>query len=175
MTETGEDLKIAELNYFNGFLEPTSAFYKKSINPFDDIYLSLLEKFADKSTLVSVYLSFDLSLGFPNLLEMFSKSQLIDIYNNYIDNSRLSCSRNDVFTVVFDDIEFVDLARHVVFNSMCAIKNNGTRLDMLILELECDDFEVLKSQLDYISQPLKKLNFVNFNDYKLSEDNLELL
>jgi hypothetical protein len=77
--------------------------------------------------------------------------------------------------VVFDDIEFVDLARHVVFNSMCAIKNNGTRLDMLILELECDDFEVLKSQLDYISQPLKKLNFVNFNDYKLSEDNLELL
>lgn len=77
MTETGEDFKIAELNYFNKPLEPTSAKLNKSINAFDDEYHALCErvlgtgiKSEDRTGCGTIskfgeHLKFDLRTGFP--------------------------------------------------------------------------------------------------------------
>lgn len=135
-----DDALVAKLDFLNQPADVVTAKLRKSINSFDEDFRIFLENNVenDRKFIFDVYLQFDLSEGFPNLFNRFSKEQIFELQRDSCNDFLVHKVTDNKACFVFDKLTISRLFENIACQAFRASLSGKISLSVYVLELEID-------------------------------------
>ena len=138
VTKTSEDYLVAKLDYFNQPILLQNYSFNKSTNELDNLYLSLVERLLEVPYLENQVIKVNLEAGFPNILNLLSKSDILNkekcmefkaAYLHY----KNPVSGNFVNSIIVDNISITEIPHLIALNAFLGLYDNVENFKSFVL------------------------------------------
>lgn len=159
VTQTNEDFKVAELNYFNGPVEIVKGTVNRYTNEFDLEFLSFAEQLKSSDKLYNISLSFDLTRGFPKLFNL-------DYTENSDDSAQRKFSDKALLVIVDGTVNISDIPNLVFNESLLASRRKLEKITFFFMKVITDD--KIDGWFKLQSKELVKIKFAEDGSFEFS-------